>query len=362
MKIPFKVFTKHSATKSDPITGPLDPLSEVGDQERLRYMVADKWDSLETGQTFNFEAIFGNACGIHEVDAFWDVLISTLVCTDPISLPSEEELNTPMYQGNGGEIRRLNRIGDYYSVILHDEENALRFYTESAERGSGYGLTRIGGYYRYEKNDINSAIEYYKKAIVADGDSNALLDLGLCYIHGQGVLKDYQKGREYMLRSAKQANPMARYNMGWFYETGDAVGVHLDWEEALMWYRLSAQDYYEQALFALCRMLGKSEETIYWSKRFADYGFPYACYFLGCCYIDGALVEKDSEKGFQMLKYAADHGVPSAARKCAECYAEGIGTAINQELSEQYMSFMMEIFHSDSDYALWERPLMIVKE
>jgi len=101
------------------------------------------------------------------------------------------------------------------------------------------------------EKDMEQALQLYKKAISVDGNVDALLDLGLCYLQGEGVPQNYQHGAFLMERSAKQGNMMAQYNMGVLYRTGR--GVETDMEEALRWYHLSAAQGYEQAVEFLNR-------------------------------------------------------------------------------------------------------------
>ena len=161
-----------------------------------------------------------------------------------------------------------------------------------------------------------------------------------------------------MLRSAKQGHPMARYNMGWFCSSFEIAEFDID--SAIKWYKLSAKDYYEQALYALYDFEGNTEENFNLAKRFADYGYPVGLYYLGKSYLDGDLVECDPEKGFQLLKEAADKGYPEAAEKCSACCVSGIGTDVNPEMADYYSDLATRLKHSDLVYAQWRH--MYIRE
>ncbi len=60
--------------------------------------------------------------------------------------------------------------------------------------------------------DTLVAIEWYEKA-AAQGDSNALLNLGAIYATGDGVLTDYTKAIEYYKKSADFGNYLALENL-----------------------------------------------------------------------------------------------------------------------------------------------------
>jgi TPR repeat protein len=93
---------------------------------------------------------------------------------------------------------------------------------------------------------IEQTIQWYKNAIITDGNAEALLDLGLCYLKGEGVPVNFIHGIFLMERSAKQGNMAAQYNMGVLYREGR--GVEADMDESLRWFRLSAAQGYDMAI------------------------------------------------------------------------------------------------------------------
>lgn len=98
--------------------------------------------------------------------------------------------------------------------------------------------------------DIEQSNKLCKEAIVTDGFPDALLDLALRYIHGQGVPIDLSHAFFLMERSAKQGNMAAQYNLGSMFWNGH--GVNADEEKALYWYHQSAHQGYEGAILCLC--------------------------------------------------------------------------------------------------------------
>ena len=59
------------------------------------------------------------------------------------------------------------------------------------------------------------------------------------YGRGQGVVKDYQEAIKWFKLSAEQGYAQAQYNLGLMYSKGE--GVPSDDKEAVKWYRLSAE-------------------------------------------------------------------------------------------------------------------------
>ena len=133
-------------------------------------------------------------------------------------------------------------------------DEAVKWYSKAADLGDSDALCRLAGAYKYGhgvEKDMAQALQLYKKAITIDGNVDALLDLGLCYLKGEGVPQNDSHGFFLMERSAKQGNMLAQYNMGFLYRTGR--GVEINMVEALRWYHLSAAQGYEQAIEFLNR-------------------------------------------------------------------------------------------------------------
>jgi uncharacterized protein len=61
-------------------------------------------------------------------------------------------------------------------------------------------------------------------------------------------------------------------------------------------------------------------------RQAADAGFPEGQLLLGLCYVEGAGVEKDGDRGLGLLRKAADKGFAPAQNALGSCYEEGNGT------------------------------------
>lgn len=107
-------------------------------------------------------------------------------------------------------------------------------------------IWNLGRYILTDLYTPDELIRDYKAAMAkACSQPDALHDLGLCYLKGEGVPKDMDKDFFLMQRSAKQGNMQAQYNMGVIYRMS---GSEKDMEKALYWYRLSVNQGYEQAV------------------------------------------------------------------------------------------------------------------
>ena len=227
-----------------------ETLEFVSEGEKIRYKIIDKFSQLGHGESINPQEIFGNDMSIDEYMEFMKVAVQL---SAPQLIQSKEELETAILaQESDPDASKMNQIAYAYmvgEVVEQDLEESTKWFMKAAEQNNAEALDRVGGAYLHGagvKQDFAMAAAYYKKSIIADGYPDALLDLGLAYLKGEGVPKDENHGVSLMLRAAKQGNAAAQYNMGYIYRAG--VVVDVDMEESLRWYHLSADQGYEQAV------------------------------------------------------------------------------------------------------------------
>jgi hypothetical protein len=83
----------------------------------------------------------------------------------------------------------------------------------------------------------NSASDWIKAAEI--GDAKAQNSLGICYVKGNGVPKDYTEAFKWFQKSAEQGYATAQFNLGLCYYKGN--GVLEDLEKAFKWFLKSAE-------------------------------------------------------------------------------------------------------------------------
>ena len=222
-------------------------LEVISEQERIRYRIYERYAQLNPGDVFDIETVFGKD-GV-SADEYVEFLDFNGRLSNPFpSYASQEELDRTIAEVKEGEAGTMYMIANTL-LAEGDAEEAVKWYSKASELGYSDSICRLAGAYKYGHGiemDMNNALLLYKKAIATDGNVDALLDLGLCYLKGEGVPVDYKRGFFLMERSAKQGNMMAQYNLGTLYRIGG--GVEPDIDEALRWYRLSAAQGYEQAV------------------------------------------------------------------------------------------------------------------
>jgi TPR repeat protein len=103
--------------------------------------------------------------------------------------------------------------------------------------------------------------------------------------------------------------------MGWFYL--NAVGVEANKAEALRWYKRSARQGEERAMFSLGQIAywdGDYSEALLWWNRAAKRGHHRSDFWIGKLYWRGQGVPEDRQKANQYFARAAEEKVPEAQR------------------------------------------------
>ena len=73
--------------------------------------------------------------------------------------------------------------------------------------------------------------------------------MGHCYIHGQGVVKNFSEALKWLRKAVEKNDSFAQSNLGYCYETGQ--GVAKDEVEAVKYYRKAANQNRASAQFNL---------------------------------------------------------------------------------------------------------------
>jgi len=123
--------------------------------------------------------------------------------------------------------------------------------------------------------------------------------MGVLYLTGRGVPKDYSEALRWSLLAAKHGSAFAQCNLGTMYELGD--GVEKNPRLAESWYRRAASNDYPEAEYRLGRLLaeksgGNAIEAAGWFRRTADHGDRRAQFSIGLMYAKGRGVTQSYEE------------------------------------------------------------------
>ena len=215
-----------------------------------------------------------------------------------------------------------------FALGSRDSAPAVPDHLEQGGAGSRDGTEKT---YSQSERDSRAAALWYRKA-AANGDVPAMTSIGILYIAGKGVPRDYVAARKWFLKAAAEGYQEAQYRLGWLYETGLGGGV--DNSEALRWYLAAAGQGHVRAQCSLGHMyfLGHGAEQDFaesfrWYKAAADQGDAEAEAALGEMCDFGEGVRQDYQEAAKWYRKAAEQGVPNAMAGLARLLLNGFGVA-----------------------------------
>lgn len=198
------------------------------------------------------------------------------------------------------------------SFALNRCEEAVGLLKKAAIGGVAEACSLVGDYYNNKYlggADYVTALEWYRKgADLRDPDS--YWALGNAYESGKGVPENHCKAFEYYLQGAKLGEPYSMRETGVAYYEGNII--EQDKEKAYPFLKGA----YEK---------GKKGEK--------------CGYYLSQYYFNGEIVEKNPEKGVEILEDICSDYNPifddGEAELLLYCYENGVGTPVNYEAANQ---------------------------
>lgn len=141
------------------------------------------------------------------------------------------------------------------------------------------------------------------------GDPIAQFNLGTAYETGDGVQKDHEQAIAWYQKAADQGNRYAQTMIGYSYEIG--YGVPQDFGQAASWFKKAAEqgEAAAQALLGYSYGAGKGlpqdyQQALSWYRKAADQGDSLGQAFLGSAYFEGQGVTKDYVEAYFWLNLA----------------------------------------------------------
>jgi TPR repeat protein/CHAT domain-containing protein len=223
----------------------------------------------------------------------------------------------------GRAYRKAERYGDARTVS-----------ERAADAGVLAGMVNLGLLYRDGLGvlkDYAEAVRWLRKA-ADQGHAHAQDNLGWMYEHGRGVAQDDVEAVRWYRRAAEQGHAISQNNLGWMYEHGR--GVAQDDVEAVRWYRRAAEQRDPSAQFNLALMYANGRgvaqddaEAVRWYRMAAEQGDASAQNNLGQMYYDGRGVTQDDAEAVRWYRMAAEQGRASAQNNLGRMYEQGRGMA-----------------------------------
>lgn len=310
------------------------------------------------------------AADLGSVDALADLGALTLYGSRRVVLPKDENKGMKMLMSaaDKGNTRAMVYLGhcfrDGLAGTVRDGSRAYTYYNKAAAEGnpqgyvemakchiSGYGAeenpdkafvllikaenegcadaSRMLGnmYYHGEGRAPNDSIArvYYNTAIEG-GNVEAMADLGWMYIKGGSGFRMFRHAFDLFSKASSEDVPGAIEGLGICYENG--YGTPLDMHMAVSCYKRAASSGSDRSLYHLYRLYrngGTSfPQDLVMARSYLDQGVGRgdgnSLYALGNEYIKGGLVEKDSIKGIEFIRKAADMGCVQALAELGNMY------------------------------------------
>ena len=264
----------------------------------------------------------------------------------------------------GDNLEELISLADKY-YENKDYTQAFAFYSEAASRGSLYALACLGGCYIEGEGvleDKQKGVALIKES-AEKGNAEGQVCLGYCYYNGYGVAQDYAEAIKCFRLSAGQGNYKAQNNLGFCYLIGLGNGVLArDYARSVMWFRKSAEQGYSEAQFYLGICYGNGHgvaknhiEALKWFRKSAEQGNSKAQKQLGYYYYYGKEVAQDYIEAVKWYRKVAEQGDSYAQNKLGECYYNGYG--ITQDYTEAVKWYRMaaEQGYSEAQNSLGNR-------
>ncbi len=110
----------------------------------------------------------------------------------------------------------------------------------------------------YRLKDYTTAYSIWEDESKKKNDQ-AMTNIGLMYLKGEGVDKDYSKAKEWFERASEFDNDSANYNLALMYQT--RLGVEEDNEKIVDYFRRASAKEHQGASFRLALMLLKDRSN-----------------------------------------------------------------------------------------------------
>jgi TPR repeat protein len=165
--------------------------------------------------------------------------------------------------------------------------------------------------------------------------------------------KDFAAARAIYLDLANAGDAKACFNLGLMYHDGD--GVQQNIEEAVNWYKKSAQLNYKEAQYILASLVFNREiqsvsyaDAVQYYQQAAELGHVKSQLNLGMLYYRGDVITQDLNASFKWLSLAASNNNSEAQGYLANLYMQGIGVA--QDVVKAAMWLMLATQNEDNRF------------
>ena len=223
--------------------------------------------SVQYEAQYKLAEIYHNGDGVdangHEAVKWYEKLANT---NNKYTVTAQVRLGEIYYSGEGvdideseafewyhkaadaGDSESQYMTGSFYEagiVTEKDLDQAIRYYRMATEQDDGRAMYRLAELYYKDISEEKhkEAFELYSR-LNARNDTTALYYLGLCYLKGKGVEKDFAKAKELLEQSIELESDnsyMSIKKLAYIYQNG--LGVKKDKDIASYFYGLYLLNY-----------------------------------------------------------------------------------------------------------------------
>lgn len=267
----------------------------------------------------------------------------------------------------------LGRIYLYGYDQLRNNQLAIRYFTQSAQKGYLPALQFMGKYTLLHEKDPKAALVWFKKA--ADvGDVEAQMFTAAAYMYGLGVKKNDDIAAKYYINAAKNGNAIAQFTLAdnfinsrnasnqklgliWLNKAvangslpalaklGELLiegkMVDKDEKQGMEFLNRAASQNYPQAMVALGRIAlshNQKDEALQWFNKAEQHHNDKTYLELAHAYLQEKTPIYDPKAAFLWTLKAAQNGCPLAKRELSGMYQKGIGVASDPALAKQWLN------------------------
>ena len=177
----------------------------------------------------------------------------------------------------------------------------------------------------FKEEDPKTAYHIFENVAHNYGDPRAYYQLGLACLQGNGCPEDESLGKAYLDTAVSLGSLQAPFTLGVCYLNG--YGCRVDTAMAITWLEKAADNENINAINQLGKVYeaqGDFKNAVLYYEKGVTHGSLESYCNLGYCYEQGQGVVLNSQKAFELYKYAAEQGYNRGCRSVAGCYLNGI--------------------------------------
>ena len=214
---------------------------------------------------------------------------------------------------------------------MRDTSSDLEKLRKRASRGNAEAMLELGLHYlagNGTEQNAEIAAQWFRNAAEA-GNVEAQRQLAICCKRGIGLPVDITAYEIWMGKVASAGDVEAQLELGEHYNG-------LEEEQCAFWYGKAARqgnaegEYWLGVLYDNGYGVEQDYSKAYeWISQAATAGHATAQYTLGIYYANGTAVEQNPSKAFDWYLLAANQGQPDAENRLGNCYSNGDGVERN---------------------------------